>query len=174
MPNYGVAPHCGTFRLMVSEKQIGERGTPAFMGRRLQHLDFKATTELVFDPTNEHEQAGMTLVNNGQHFDVLVKNAGDKRVVFVELQFGKITYKSKEFVLEPGPVNLRVSGQKTSFTFSFSQEEKYVDIETVDSRFLSTETVGWFTGVYVGLYATSKGEASEGYAEYDYFEYAGK
>jgi len=144
------------------------------MGRRLQHMNFTATTELDFEPKNDHEQAGLTLVNNGQHFDLLVKRAGDKRIVCVELQFGKITYRSKEFILKPGPVNLRVSGKRTSFTFSFSQEEEYVNIERVDSRFLSTETVGWFTGVYVGFYATSKGEESEGYAEYDYFEYSGK
>ncbi|WP_148660887.1 glycoside hydrolase family 43 protein [Marinilabilia salmonicolor] len=38
--------------------------------------------------------------------------------------------------------------------------------------FLSTQTVGWFTGVYVGLYATGNGESSEVPAVYDWFEYA--
>jgi len=34
----------GTLRLKGQPQQIGEKETPAFMGRRLQHLNFEATT----------------------------------------------------------------------------------------------------------------------------------
>ncbi|MDC0584216.1 glycoside hydrolase family 43 protein [Bacteroidales bacterium] len=151
--------------------EIGEKETPAFIGRRLQHLNFTATTSLRFNPKNTNEQAGLSLVNNGQHFDLIVKNKDNDRVVYVELQFGSIVYNSKEFVLKPGDVSLRIEGKGTSFEFSFAQVGEYVKIEEVDCRFLSTETVGWFTGVYVGFYATGKGEIGKEYAEFDYFEY---
>ncbi len=164
----------GALSLKGLEKQIGEEGSPAFIGRRLQHMNFTASTRLDFDPKNENEQAGLTLLNNGQHFDLLVKKSGKNRIVYVELEFGSITYRSKEFILKPGPVNLRVTGETETFLFSFSQGGEYMPVEKVDSRFLSTETVGWFTGVYVGLYATGKGEECKELAEYDYFEYNGK
>jgi alpha-N-arabinofuranosidase len=65
-----------------------------------------------------------------------------------------------------------VTGERTTFTFSYSQNgEEYTDIETVDSKFLSSETVGWFTGTYVGLYTTGNGKISEANADYDWFEY---
>jgi alpha-N-arabinofuranosidase len=161
----------GKLRIKGTAAEIGGKGTPAFIGRRLQQMNFTAATSMAFDPENTNEQAGLTLVNNGTHFDLLVKKEGDKRVVFAELQFGSVKYRSEKFVLEPGPVSLRISGKGPEFTFSYSQNGDYTQIEKVDSRFLSTETVGWFTGVYVGFYATGKGKGCEEYADFDHFEY---
>lgn len=163
----------GSLRLTGSEKTIGERGSPTFIGRRLQHMDFSASTRVEFDPRNENEESGLILLNNQQHFDILIKRTGDLRVVFVKLQFGSITYTSEEFVLQAGPVDLSIKGNGSSFTFSYSQGGSYSDIETVDSRYLSTETVGWFTGVYVGLYATGNGERCKVPASFDTFNYEG-
>ena len=39
------------------------------------------------------------------------------------------------------------------------------------ARYLSSETVGGFTGVYVGLYATGNGKVCTADADYDWFEY---
>ncbi|MDA3880989.1 MAG: glycoside hydrolase family 43 protein, partial [Prolixibacteraceae bacterium] len=47
-------------------------------------------------------------------------------------------------------------------------------VETADARFLSTQTVGWFTGLYVGLYATGNGKPVEAQAVYDWFDYEGR
>lgn len=90
----------------------------------------------------------------------------------MKLQFGQTHYISEALSLKPGPVDLRVTGKKSTFTFSYAQgDDAYTDIETVDSKFLATETVGFFTGVYVGLYASGNGEVSQAYADYDWFEY---
>ncbi len=114
----------------------------------------------------------MTLLNNGSHFDIMINKKEGKRILLVKLQFGQTLYKSEEIVLQPGPVKLRVSGNKSTFTFSYAQgNDAFTEIETVDSKFLATETVGFFTGVYVGLYATGNGKASTANADYDWFEY---
>ncbi len=169
---YGIKK--GVLKLTGLANQIGDHDSPAFIGRRLQHMDFTAITSMKFDPDNENEQAGLSLLNNGQHFDLLVKKSGDKRILYAQLQFGSILYKSKEVVLQPGPVKLRISGATDSFTFSYAQNGKFIDIESVDSRYLSTETVGWFAGVYVGFYATGNGSKSDEPAVFEYFEYEGK
>ena len=44
-------------------------------------------------------------------------------------------------------------------------------LTTVMARYLSSETVGGFTGVYVGFYATGNGKPSRANADYDWFEY---
>jgi alpha-N-arabinofuranosidase len=75
-------------------------------------------------------------------------------------------------VLDPGPLDLRIRGDRTTFTFSYAQgDDAFREVETVDAKFLATETVGWFTGIYVGLYATGNGTASAAPADYDWFEY---
>jgi alpha-N-arabinofuranosidase len=163
----------GALHLKGLPQEISTFGPSAFVGRRLQHLKFSAGTSLRFNPQNENETAGLVLVNNGQHFDVLVKKSGNKRVVYAELHFGEITYQSEPRTLAPGPVELFVEGTGETFSFAFAREGRRVQLEKVDLRFLSTETVGWFTGVYVGLYATGNGKECPDEAVFDYFEYKG-
>jgi alpha-N-arabinofuranosidase len=163
----------GTLRITGLPQRIGENGPAAFVGRRLQHHDFTASTTIHFDPKNDNEEAGMTLLNNDQHFDILITRSGNKRTLHVQLEFGSIVYKSKETTLEPGPVNLRIKGDRARFIFSYSQGAEFRDVESVEAKYLSTETVGWFTGVYVGLYATGNGKKCEEPATFDYFEYTG-
>lgn len=170
--NFSLTEREGYFRLKGAAETISTHNPSTFVGRRLQHHYFTATTELDFNPKNENEEAGMVLLNNGSHFDIMIQKKGDDRILVVKLQFGRTTYKSKKYTLKPGPVNLRVSGEKSTFTFSYAQgKQDYTAIETVDSKFLATETVGFFTGVYVGFYATGNGKSSKSNADYNWFEY---
>lgn len=170
--NYSMSEREGYLRLKGAPEILGMRETSTFVGRRLKDFYFTATTQLEFDPKKDNEEAGMTLLNNGSHFDIMISKKKGKRILVVKLQFGQTNYRSEEITLKPGPVNLRVRGEKSTFTFSYAQgNDAYSDIETVDSKFLATETVGFFTGVYVGLYATGNGKASTANADYDWFEY---
>lgn len=173
--NYQLDAKKGVLRLKGADLEIGDKGSPTFVGRRLQHLNFSATTQMDFDPMNENEEAGMILLNNNSHFDILVQRKNGKRFLVVKLQFGTTIYKSEAIELQPGPVRLQVKGERTTFTFSYAQgDSDYKNIETVDAKFLSSETVGWFTGVYVGFYATGHGKQSEAMASFDWFGYEGQ
>lgn len=170
--NFSLEERPGYLRLHGSPETISTNKTSTFVGRRLEDFYFTATMLLDFEPENKNEEAGMILLNNGSHFDILIKNENDKRVLFVKLQFGRTNYTSKEYILEPGPVKLKIQGEKTTFTFSFAQGAgKFINVETADAKFLATETVGFFTGIYVGLYATGNGKSSEANADFDWFEY---
>ncbi len=163
----------GFLRLRGSASTLGEGGgSPTFVGRRLQHMDFTSTARIEFDPTNENEEAGMVLLNNGTHFDLSIKRSHGKRVLAVRLQFGSVIYESDEAALAPGPVNLRVEGARSVFRFSYAQgDDEYREIQEVSARYLSSETIGGFTGTYVGLYATGRGQPSSASADFDWFEY---
>lgn len=173
--NISLAERPGFLRLKGAPETISTSNTSTFTGRRLTDFYFTATTRLEFNPKKENEEAGMVLVNNGSHFDLLVKQKNGKRVAVVKLQFGRTIYTSKEFALKPGPVDLKITGDKTTFTFWVAQgDNEFKAIETADAKFLATETVGYFTGVYVGLYATGNGEPSKAFADFDWFECAKK
>jgi len=173
--DYSLDTRQGILRLKGSALKIGEQGSPTFVGRRLQHMFFNATTRVEFDPENENEEAGLILLNNGSHFDLMIRQYEGKKVLSVKLQFGSITYQSKNIALKPGPVDLLIKGERSTLIFSYSQgNEDYVDIEKVDSKFLSSETVGGFTGVYAGLYATGNGKPSKESASFYFFDYEGK
>ena len=173
--NFSLTEREGFLRLKGAAETISTSNTSTFVGRRLKHHYFTATTQLEFDPKNENEEAGLVLLNNGSHFDIIVSKKGDDRILTVKLQFGQTIYSSKEYTLKPGPVKLRVSGDKTTFTFSFAQgNNEFTAVETADAKFLATETVGFFTGIYVGLYATGNGKTSEANADFDWIEYLTK
>jgi xylan 1,4-beta-xylosidase len=171
--NYSLAARKGYLRLTGSGETIEDRKSPTFIGRRLQDMSFTAATQLEFDPARPNEEAGLILLNNGAHFDLLIRQSGAKRVAIARLRFGSVIHDSKEIVLKPGPVRLSIKGERTTFTFAVAQGSDAVnEIAKVDSKFLSSETVGGFTGVYVGLYATGNGKASTASADYDWYEYA--
>lgn len=155
-------------------QKIGENGSSAFIGRRLQDLKFTAKTSIEFNPQYENEEAGLILLNNNQHFDIIISKEGKDRVLSARFKFGTVTYESKEFRLQPSEVTLIIKGEGEYFTFAFEQANKLTEVDKVDVRFLSTETVGWFTGVYVGMYATGNGKACKASALFDYFEYFGE
>lgn len=179
--NYSLEERKGYLRLKGSAATIRQntsllevnKSSPTFVGRRLQDLYFTATTSMLFNPKNENEEAGIALVNNGSCFRIVVEKSGNKRYVVVKLDFDGITYQSDKKVLNnTGPVILRIKGDKTSFSFSYSQEgDKFKNIETIHSKYLSTETAGGYTGVYVGLYSTGNGKDCKAFADYDWFEY---
>ena len=164
----------GKLHIKGKKQQVGAYDVPAFIGRRLQHHEFEAITQMEFNPKNENEEAGLALVNNGKDFDLLVKSNKDRRTISAKLQFGTVVYESEVFELKPGPVNLKIACRDGKFVFSFSQNNDFIEIESIDARYLSTETVGWFTGVYVGMYATGNGKPNKAKATYEYFEYKEK
>lgn len=114
----------------------------------------------------------MILLNNGSLFAIMIHQKDGGRFLNVKLRFGQTIYTSAKIKLKQGAVNLRITGEKSTFTFSYTQgTDDYKLVETADSKFLATETVGAFTGVYVGLYATGNGKISKANADYNWFEY---
>ena len=170
---YSLDARPGFLRLEGSALILGKGdGSPTFVGRRLQHMYFTSTTRIEFEPGNENEAAGMVLLNNGTHFDLLIKRSNGKRVLTARLQFGSVIYESDEVVLASGPVNLRIEGAHSAFIFSYAQgDNDYKKIQEVSARYLSSEIIGGFTGTFVGLFMTGNGQPSVAYADYDWFEY---
>ena len=103
-----------------------------------------------------------------------MSSAQGQRYIIVRLQFGQTIYESEKATLNPGSVELKIEGTGPEFIFSYAQAGDFAELERADARFLSTETVGWFTGVYVGLYATGNGKDSDAIASYGVFEYIGE
>jgi xylan 1,4-beta-xylosidase len=171
--NYSLSSHKGFLRLKGSEQTIEDQKSPTFVGRRIQDMYFTSATELDFNPENATEEAGMILLNNGTHFDVIIKQSKGRRVVVGRLRFGSVVHETMEAVLKPGPVKLIIKGERANFILLYSQgNDEPKELTRVMARYLSSETVGGFTGVFIGFYATGNGKACKANADYNWFEYA--
>ncbi len=64
--SYSLAARKGYLRLTGTEQTIEDRKSPTFVGRRVQDMNFTATTQVEFEPTPKtSEEAGLILLNNG-------------------------------------------------------------------------------------------------------------
>lgn len=106
--------------LKGSALTIGEDGNPTLVDKRLTDIIFTVTTRLNFDPENENEEAGMVLLNNDTHFDILVYSKNGKRYTSVKLQFGQTLNRSQEIALKKGAVDVEIKGNGPEFVFSYA------------------------------------------------------
>ena len=167
----------GFLRLHLRPEMITKWENPSFIGRRQQHINFSASTALEFIPKNDHESAGLVLLqNNDFQFRVEYLHSSKETAVRLTKRHG-----GKEETLAEVPANakrlfLKVEavGQDYSFYFATSASEWKVLKERVDGRTLSRTNAGGFVGTYIGMYASSNGTKSSNVADFDWFEYTGE
>jgi alpha-N-arabinofuranosidase len=81
----------------------------------------------------------------------------------------------KEVILPQGKVQLRVKGSNEIYSFEYATNGKdFKELGRMNTRYISTETAGGFTGIMLGLYAVSGSQTSKAYADFEYFDYEGK
>ncbi len=170
--NYAINKKESTLTLHGSSLKIGDKGSPTYIARRLTGLGFSASTRVDFNPKTDNEEAGLALVNNGTSFRIMIIRKDNKRYVSVNLQFGQTTYQSKSIELKPGFVDLKVEEKNGEYIFSYSQNDAaYKMVDKADAKYLSSQTVGWFTGTYIGMYTTGNGSTCKAKATYWWFDY---
>lgn len=173
---YSLTARKGYLRLMGTDSSLAQLPNVTFVGRRQQHFDFSATTQLDFNPKNANVEAGISMFKDvTYHYNLSVRNTGSKKELVLTYSLGRLHHTEKELPLQDGPVQLRITGTQEAYAFEYSQANRpFQKIGEVDTRFLSAETAGGFTGVYIGLYATGNGRKSGSPADFDWFTYEPK
>jgi xylan 1,4-beta-xylosidase len=144
--------------VLVIEPQtdaLTSRGRPAFVGRRIQHADFTATTRLQ-TPLADHLSAGLAAFQNEtHHFYLGVRRRGQAVEVFLERANGKVETVVTA-TLPPGAlIDLRIAGRGARIEFAFAERsDEWTTLKADDDgSILSTAVAGGFVGSYVGLHA---------------------
>jgi alpha-N-arabinofuranosidase len=158
---------------------LNDQDSPAFVGRRQTDLACRASTRLSFNPQHENEEAGLVLRGNEKnHYEIgITRKDGKRQVFFRKILDGKIIEPVPYEEIGSGDVVLSVAASPLAYEFSCSPAKGPAKkLGTALTRDLSSEKIGGFTGVFVGLYATGNGQKSTRPADFDWFEYrpAGK
>ena len=172
--DWSLTEKSGTLTLHGSALTLDDVASPAFVGRRQQHADCSVSTTLNFDPVQENEEFGLTiLMNERHHYDIAVVRRDGQRSVILRQRIGPSL--QAEVACEPiedGAVTLVVEAGALTYCFRYGiagGELRQLGTGTV--HHLSTEVAGGFTGVYFGMYATGNGQRSTISAHFDCFEY---
>lgn len=182
---YTLKEKAGWLGIELRPQQISGMGNPSLIARRQAHHNFEACTKMNFVPGNEHECAGLVILQNNRfNYRLLLIKEGRKNYItlikagkpgkefrneLVEEEMARVEYDGDEVVFSVEAVGL-------DYQFYFGKDsENMIPIGGVqDGRILSSNWAGGFIGAYVGMYVSSNGEPSDNQAWFDYFEYQGK
>ncbi|HEX3053427.1 MAG TPA: glycoside hydrolase family 43 protein [Aggregatilineaceae bacterium] len=156
----------GWLRLTGSAATLDEMELTAFVGRRQQHFQCSVTVCLDYQPLDG--EAGLTVfMNERHHYEIFVKQLDGKRHVVVRRRIGSLVAVVGQEAIGDGVVMLRIQADMEQYRFFyFGESQEPREIAAGETRYLSTEVAGGFTGVYCGMYA--QGPTS---ADFDWFDY---
>lgn len=174
--NYSLKEKSGFLALHGTGLSLNDAASPAFIGRRQQHFSFSASAALDFK-AQKGEEGGITVfMDEKHHYDLFLTRENEKYYVILRYIIGSINHIQKKLQV-PGPeVVLSVSAKPEFYSFQVKKNEKANPDEmgTVETRYLSSEVAGGFTGVYVGLYSTGNGRQCLNPVFFDWFDYSGE
>jgi alpha-N-arabinofuranosidase len=162
----------GWLRLNGTPVGLDDADSPAFVGRRQEHFFCRAATWMEFEPEHQGDEAGLTvLMNNQHHYEIAVTSDPEEgRMVIVRRRIGNLWAVTARETISAGPVKLEISADRHHYNFGYAQGNSETSwLAEGETRYLSTEVAGGFTGVYLGLYCHSP--LHDVHADFDWFDY---
>jgi len=172
--DFSLSERSGWLRLNGSAVTLNDQDSPAFVGRRQTDLACRAAILLSFDPQRENEEAGLVVRGNEKnHYEIgLTRKDGKRQVFFRRTLNGKVSEPVQYEEIGAGDFVLSVAAAPLAYEFFYqSGKGPAKKLGTALTGDLSSEKVGGFTGVFIGLYATGNGQSSTRPADFDWFEY---
>ena len=160
---YDLHPDC--FRIRSSGVSLDcddkKNHAPSFLGIRQQEMRLLIECTV----TVPEEEAGITLyMTPDQHYEIAVRKTKSGCEIFKRLHVGDIIQESNHVEIKWNTATLRIQAAPLFYMFSAEPENQTYQLGTAQTKFLSTEVAGNFTGVMIGLYA--QGEKAEQFAEF--------
>ena len=145
----------------------------------VQRHDLDGDTELVNLRTHEKKRVADTARFGAWYRDWLIHEAEQKKRdevlkevsklerVIVRRRIGSLSAEVANVPAPAGPVTLSIVAEPQSYRFLLGDQA----LAEGETKFLSTEVAGGFTGVYFAMYATGNGLRSSTPADFDWFDY---
>ena len=176
MSRYSLTERKGWLRLKPSDITLDQTASPTFVCRRQTELNFTATAAFDLTHLTEGMQAGITAYAAPlNHYDVVAERRGGNIFLKSNVRIGQTAHTEKEMILEGTMAYLRVSSDKDFYELSASSDnQNFTTLAKMEYRYLSTETIGGFTGVMLGVFAQAQDKDCKGFADVDWFRYETK
>lgn len=139
---------------------ISQPESPSAIFVRQQHNTFTAETELSFNPANEHQLAGLVLLQNEEYNFVFGKTMREGKTVVTLKRAERTNITVASATLDNSeseqPLRLKIQGDGRYYNFYYATGDDAWKLlaQGVDAVNLSTHQSGGFIGACIGLYAT--------------------
>ena len=164
----------GNLRLMATPVTLSQWKSPTFVGIRQTDFYMETATSVSLESKNAGEEAGLTIfMEFDSHYDLFLRqNEDNTQSVVLRYKLGELEHIEKEIPLtKRGNIELNIKSDISYYYFGYTVNGVYHEIDKMNTRYLSSETAGGFTGVIIGLYAVSASEKSNAFADFKYLKY---
>lgn len=175
---YSLTEKPSVLRLYAQSPNLDEIRPHSFVGRRQQHLDCTVRAHLEFLASAPGSEAGLCLrANDDNHYDLVILGTGAERTARLRKRLQGKTTEGAPVRLPPGPLELEIRATAEQYEFSVrgatALEPAFASqvVGTADTRPLSSESAGTFTGVLVGMFTCAKVPGASTFADFDWFDY---
>ena len=170
-PDSSKYEHRGSaLRLHATESTLTDNRRPTFVGRRQQHASMTATATVDASLLQPGSEAGIAAyqINDG-HCEVMVgRDDSGKYYVATRYRLKSLEKTSGKQWIDNPKVTLAIKSTPDKYEFLYGNgKESLKSIGTIEPQLMSTEVVGGFTGVILGIYAQGQGSADFGCFDYN-------
>lgn len=171
---YSLTEKEGCLRLHLKEQSLKDLDNPAYIGIRQKDYHYIVSTMMEFNPVNENESAGISIVQSNEYhmrYEYTKKN-GKKVLQITECNNSKdILINEVEITSAKLYLKMVSKGQKLDFYYGSDGITYNLLQKDFSTKNLSTEVAGGFVGCTIGMYASSNGSVSSNYVDFHWFEY---
>lgn len=145
------------FLLHGTDITVDDVDSPTFIGIRQRDFDM----DFSVDVSTDAGESGITVyMCENEHYDIAIRkceNGGFEAVL--KLNIGNVKHIQAAVPLKEGKARLIVRSDSVSYNFFISESGNETHLGYGNSKYLSSEVSGGFTGVVLGLYAQGNNTA---------------
>ena len=162
----------GFLRVYTNPNKLQERKRANFIGIKQTESDFSFETIMTFSPSYDSDESGIAIVQKDNNFlSLTIKKFNEDILLELKLMNNVETSIASKLIDHKCtlPVQLKVESYQNNYRFYYAQKNDDFQLfaETPADLLLSHG----YTGAHIGLYTTSNGQMSTGYADFDRVEY---
>ncbi|GLX66566.1 glycoside hydrolase family 43 protein [Paenibacillus glycanilyticus] len=129
---------------------LDQADSPTFIG--LRQKDFNAV--ITCDVSLSAGEAGITIyMDENHHYDFAIRNCTEGYEVVQRLNVGDLKSVVGNVKVSSDKATLVIQASNTGYRFLLGIDGEEIELGTAQTKYLSSEVAGGFTGVVIGLYA---------------------
>jgi alpha-N-arabinofuranosidase len=172
MANYQLTE--GKLRL-VSHGTLAENRQPTFLGRRQESPNIQVETEVTLHHPIE-DKYGLVVYQINDGYLMFYATSHDINVEYrLKSVDGILASEDWSLADIPERVRLRITsnGERYYFSYACNDETSYTPLADIECSLVSTEVVGGFTGVTIGMFTEYffNNSSATAYGDFSYFDY---
>ena len=162
----------GFLRVYTNPNKLQERKRANFIGIKQTESDFSFETKMTFSPSYDSDESGIAIVQKDNNFlSLTIKKFNEDILLELKLMNNVETSIASKIIDYKStlPIQLKVESYQNNYRFYYAlkNDDFQLFAETPADHLLSYG----YTGAHIGLYVTSNGQMSTGYADFDQVEY---